>query len=585
MDDKNKKGFAGFSQLASDEVIDVPKSDETETETTPHKVTNTEPKQNFFGNFFKKKEKAPQPAKPSDKKGNYWWLLLPLIAVFSHLNDNDKKPETKVVSPPPAVVQHTVTPQPVQQPAPAQVDEFAGIPMPLNYHPHIQPYKPTAVLDEYHRIEDAGDEITPEVFKKFSSMAQSNMDAQYVEALFTKYGKGTPKDEKKGNFMLLVSAQNDHPDGLRDASFQFDGMLRVDYLMRAALLGDPAAQFLVGQNYYNGKIIEQDYNKALYWFVKSAEQQYPGAQLGIGVMYLSGEGMPKDVNKAFVWIMKAARQLNPAACAIAAGLYADDSNEVVKQDLGKSFFYSTCADQSDEDTQKLRARITPQMKVADYETAAELGSREAMFEAASDNHLGILVPKDNFKAEKFISMYGRKGPEQQKLADQIEAEMSPDDIQRAQSSGQAWIDAFLIRLNQSSTDFRNAYDAARTEPFYGLEIIPSVGTYPDLDQRGLRWCVYRRKTVDYINHQIPDDKNDKNELANENVKYVTPAITAKMDAIISDYNSRCPSGRQYLQRDMDTINSELRDPIYNNQIALAAQQIMLSWDRRFWFRE
>jgi hypothetical protein len=36
---------------------------------------------------------------------------------------------------------------------------------------------------------------------------------------------------------------------------------------------------------------------------------------------------------------------------------------------------------------------------------------------------------------------------------------------------------------------------------------------------------------------------------------------------------------------MDIINSEMKDPIYRNQIALESQKIMLGWDQHFWFRD
>ncbi len=54
---------------------------------------------------------------------------------------------------------------------------------------------------------------------------------------------------------------------------------------------------------------DQDYNRAMKWYRKAAEQGYADAQYNIGYMYKNGKGVEQDKAKSFSWYRKAA-QLN-----------------------------------------------------------------------------------------------------------------------------------------------------------------------------------------------------------------------------------------------------------------------------------
>ena len=103
-----------------------------------------------------------------------------------------------------------------------------------------------------------------------------------------------------------------------------------------AVQGDPIAQFCLGCMYKHGKGVKPDFEKAIAWYTKSAEQCYAPAQNDLGVMYegigthalLSGEdsGIKKLIT-ALRWFHDAARQGNPTAqfntalmCRLAASL-------------------------------------------------------------------------------------------------------------------------------------------------------------------------------------------------------------------------------------------------------------------------
>lgn len=75
-----------------------------------------------------------------------------------------------------------------------------------------------------------------------------------------------------------------------------------------AELGDPAAQFALGQAYDFGTGIAQNDNQACNWYRKAAEQAYAPAQNSLGVMYRTGRGVEQSKEQAVEWYRKAARQ-------------------------------------------------------------------------------------------------------------------------------------------------------------------------------------------------------------------------------------------------------------------------------------
>ncbi len=66
--------------------------------------------------------------------------------------------------------------------------------------------------------------------------------------------------------------------------------------------GDAAAQFNLGEMYYEGQGVEKDYGDAFKWFSKAAKQRYVKAQYNLGWMYYNGEGIPKDNIYACMWL-------------------------------------------------------------------------------------------------------------------------------------------------------------------------------------------------------------------------------------------------------------------------------------------
>lgn len=82
----------------------------------------------------------------------------------------------------------------------------------------------------------------------------------------------------------------------------------VEYYQKDADQGDAHAQFRLGDCYYTGQGIEYDYAKAVEYFQKAADQGDATAQNSLGFCYEHGHGVEKDLTKAAEYYQKAADQ-------------------------------------------------------------------------------------------------------------------------------------------------------------------------------------------------------------------------------------------------------------------------------------
>lgn len=68
-----------------------------------------------------------------------------------------------------------------------------------------------------------------------------------------------------------------------------------------AAKGNSAAQYNLGQMYYQSQGVARDYKKAVHWFRQSAEQGDADAQYNLGVMLAKGQGVTQDYVYAHMW--------------------------------------------------------------------------------------------------------------------------------------------------------------------------------------------------------------------------------------------------------------------------------------------
>ncbi|MFP4173988.1 MAG: tetratricopeptide repeat protein, partial [Candidatus Hydrogenedentota bacterium] len=83
---------------------------------------------------------------------------------------------------------------------------------------------------------------------------------------------------------------------------------RLPAWRRAAELGWPEGQWLLGQCFRLGLGIEHDAAQAVDLFGTAAEQGHALAQYFLGLCYLHGEGVDSDKAEAVYWFHKAAGQ-------------------------------------------------------------------------------------------------------------------------------------------------------------------------------------------------------------------------------------------------------------------------------------
>jgi hypothetical protein len=82
----------------------------------------------------------------------------------------------------------------------------------------------------------------------------------------------------------------------------------VDVMAASAARGDATAQYNMGERYYLGSVVPQDYAEAARWFRLSAEQGHQLARTSLGAMHESGKGVAQDYAEAARWYRLAADQ-------------------------------------------------------------------------------------------------------------------------------------------------------------------------------------------------------------------------------------------------------------------------------------
>ena len=61
------------------------------------------------------------------------------------------------------------------------------------------------------------------------------------------------------------------------------------------------AQFMLGEAYYSGAGVPQDYSEATKWYRLAARSYNAAAQCNLGEAYLNGLGVAKDCVQAYAW--------------------------------------------------------------------------------------------------------------------------------------------------------------------------------------------------------------------------------------------------------------------------------------------
>ena len=97
-------------------------------------------------------------------------------------------------------------------------------------------------------------------------------------------------------------------DSIKDKYTAYQNRKSITQQTEQAEQGDPSAQFSLGNSYYKGQDVPQDFFKAAYWYQQAAEQGHSIAQNTLGDMYCNGLGVPQNFAQAAHWFQQAAEQ-------------------------------------------------------------------------------------------------------------------------------------------------------------------------------------------------------------------------------------------------------------------------------------
>lgn len=121
-------------------------------------------------------------------------------------------------------------------------------------------------------------------------------------------------------------------------------------LLAEAEAGDIIAQYNLGLMYSDGNTVDQNYEEAVKWYTKAAEQGFDWAQNNLGYMFLEGHGVPQDYKEAVRWFKKAAEQRHSTAQYNLGCMYANGQG--VPQDYKEAVrCYTKAAEQGDSGAQ------------------------------------------------------------------------------------------------------------------------------------------------------------------------------------------------------------------------------------------
>jgi localization factor PodJL len=189
-----------------------------------------------------------------------------------------------------------------------------------------------------------------------------------------------------GSIAPLTSGEADTGAGVSEA---LPAKIGPESLLKAAIAGDPTAQFVVAGRYLDGRAVARDERLAAQWYDRAAKQGLAAAQYRLGSMYEHGRGVANDREQAKSWYERAAGQGNINAMHNLAVLHADAGRGERNYQMAAKWFHKA-AERGLKDSQfnlavlseqGLGVARSPQEAVFWYSLAAAQGDSEAAAKA------------------------------------------------------------------------------------------------------------------------------------------------------------------------------------------------------------
>lgn len=189
----------------------------------------------------------------------------------------------------------------------------------------------------------------------------------------------------------------------------------IKTLRKQAEAGDAISQYLLGEAYYFGRGVKQDYAEAVKWYRRAGDHGHAAAQNNLGQMYKIGEGVPQDHAEAVKWYKKAAEKGDAQA----------------QSNLGIAYFKGRGIPQDYAEAVKWTRK------------AAEQGVAIAQFNLGVAYAKGQGVPQDNVQSYCLFSLAasGDGGENQRKFSrtrDLVASRLTPDKLMEARRMAREW---------------------------------------------------------------------------------------------------------------------------------------------------
>ncbi len=274
---------------------------------------------------------------------------------------------------------------------------------------------------------------------------QGSWYASFQLGEFYRDGKGVPQDYQQAVKWFLKSVEQGSAFGPGPIKKMYNegNCLLEDYKSAIKLLQDKAeqgnasCQLELAETYRRGDslIIPQDYQKAMSWYMKMAEQggsMANTAKVLLGAMYRDGEGVPRDYQKALKYFREVAEQDadgNEWGQLELGRMYKEGKGVTQDYDEAIKWFRKAIAKYGNSIAQK-QLYATQELK---WRKEAEQGDSEAQLNLGIMYEKGQGVTEDYIEAYKWYILSGAQGNEvATKLRGSLQKKMSAEQVGEAQ---------------------------------------------------------------------------------------------------------------------------------------------------------
>lgn len=156
---------------------------------------------------------------------------------------------------------------------------------------------------------------------------------------------GSKREKVKSSLSRLLTGVKGYVQEHLKEESEFERNLRL------AEKGDADAQYNLGVFYYNGEGVHRNYEEAVKWWGKAAEQRHVEAEYYLGVCSYNGWGVYKSFVGAVKWWRKAAMQGSVNAQYNLGSCYEKGEGVTQNHDEAEKW-YRKAAEQGDVDAQR-----------------------------------------------------------------------------------------------------------------------------------------------------------------------------------------------------------------------------------------